>query len=117
MEIGDTLSGISEYFRIPVSEIKRINRLRGSTIIAGKSILLPIRGSDGSAYIKKRTVRQTGLDLKKCLKISYLVQDGDSLYSIAVRFDVKIAHLKQYNKLRSDVLQPGDEIDIYIEME
>lgn len=42
----------------------------------------------------------------------YIVQEGDSLWKIARRFNVDVEHLRAHNKLKSDALKPGTPIRI-----
>ena len=47
-------------------------------------------------------------------QVSYEVQEGDSLYRIAERFSVTIPELKKWNSLPGELLQPGQQIKLYL---
>ncbi len=46
--------------------------------------------------------------------VEYAVKPGDSLYSIASKFNTTIALIKKINKLQSDVIRPGQKLKINI---
>lgn len=41
---------------------------------------------------------------------SYIVEKGDTLYSIGRRFNVSVSNLKSWNNLKSDTIHPGDKL-------
>ncbi len=47
---------------------------------------------------------------EKC--VSYIVQEGDSLWKISRKYKVPVEVLKKYNKLQSDSLKPGTTLRI-----
>nr|NIM49172.1 LysM peptidoglycan-binding domain-containing protein [Gemmatimonadales bacterium] len=46
--------------------------------------------------------------------ITYRVQNGDSLWVIAQRYDVTPRDLMRWNGLTSSLIHPGDEVRIYV---
>jgi len=44
--------------------------------------------------------------------VVYRVKSGDTLYSIAKRFKVRIEDLKRWNRLRSNTLKPGQRLEV-----
>ena len=46
---------------------------------------------------------------------SYIVEKGDTLYSIAKKFDISVNKLKEYNNLTNNLLNIGQKILIPIE--
>ena len=45
--------------------------------------------------------------------IVYKVKQGDNLGLIAKKYSVTVAKLKQWNRLKSDLIRPGQKIYIY----
>ena len=43
----------------------------------------------------------------------YKVKQGDNLGLIAKKYGVSVAKLKQWNRLKSDLIRPGQKIYIY----
>ena len=97
---GDTLSKIARQFAVPVYKLKAINRLDGNVIHVGQKLRLqtaaPARSAssdDGDEEPREYTVRR-----------------GDTLSKIALRFDVGLGFLRQLNKLKSDLIRPGQKL-------
>jgi len=62
------------------------------------------------AGVKKPVALNKPITAKKDLL--YVVQDGDTLWKIAQRFDVDIRIIRSYNKLEKDNLRPGQPLRI-----
>jgi membrane-bound lytic murein transglycosylase D len=100
---GDSLSTIARRYDSDVSTIRRINRLHGSTIRAGDTLLIP--GSSATP---------DGLPLAaRNRTATYEVKPGDSIWAIAKTFDVSADALMKTNQVTSkDVLQIGQRLHI-----
>lgn len=84
---GDTLYKIANNYNISVNELKKINNLTSDTLSIGQELLVPIKEeSDYTIYIVKK---------------------GDSLYSIAQKYNTTVDELKRKNNLSSDLLSIG----------
>jgi LysM repeat protein len=46
-------------------------------------------------------------------RMVYRVKSGDSLYSIARANRISVAALKEWNRLRSNAIHPGQRLTIY----
>lgn len=80
VQSGDTLFVLSRLYNTTVAQLRRLNDLEGAySLTVGRRLLVP-------------KVDDTILE-------RYIVQAGDSLYSIARRFDVDISILKALNRL------------------
>jgi membrane-bound lytic murein transglycosylase D len=98
---GDTLSEIATKHKVSITSLKRANNLTGNLIKVGQELLIKAPKSGP----KSTPVR----------KLNYQVRNGDSLYLIAKRFEVKITDIKSWNKLDSSkYLQPGQRLTLYI---
>ena len=91
---GDTLWNISKRLNISIDEIKRLNNLDSNLLYVGQVLKLP----------NYETTTDTN--------ITYIVQKGDTLYSIATKNDISVSDLKKYNNLTSDNLSIGQELNI-----
>lgn len=91
---GDTLSTISERFKVKVADIKNWNNISGSLIYAGQELTL-----------HTETAGATRLS-------TYRVQQGDNLGGIARRFGLSVDNLKNLNGLRSDIIFPGQNLQL-----
>ena len=84
---GDTLYSISKKMNIPIETIKKINKLDNNNLSIGQILYLNEKDNPEEEY--------------------YIVQKGDTLYSISKKFQMKIEELKELNNISSDTLQVG----------
>ena len=93
---GDTLYGISNQFGVSVSDLASINNININTPLQiGKTLIIPTNtGINPSNYI------------------TYTVKKGDSLYSIAKKYDTTVNELISINKLKNTNLSIGQKLQI-----
>ena len=98
---GDTLSGIARQYKVGVSALKETNQLQGSGIRAGHTILIPIARSiqDFPTISAVYQREQPGLNTSSGKSLIHTVVAGDTLWSIARRYQVQVAELLSWNKL------------------
>lgn len=92
---GDTLYGIAKRFNTSVQYLKELNNLSNNNIVVGQ-VLKVVASSDSSPM--------------EC--IVYVVKKGDSLYSIAKKYNTSVDEIKRYNNMSSNLLNIGDRIVI-----
>ena len=90
---GDSLYSIATKYNTTVDELKRINNLTSNILSIGQVLKLP---SDKASNVEKKENT-----------ISYTVQKGDSLYSIARKYDTTIDRIKDLNNLTTNLLSIG----------
>ena len=90
---GDSLYSIANKYNTTVDELKRINNLTSNILSIGQVLKLP---SDTVSDIEKEENT-----------ISYTVQKGDSLYSIARKYSTTIDKIKDLNNLTTNLLSIG----------
>ena len=93
VQAGDTLYSIARKYNISVNELKNLNNLVDNTLSIGQILEVP---SGLSSYN------------------SYIVDKGDTLYSIAKKFDTSVNKLKELNNLSSNMLSIGQKLLIPI---
>jgi len=93
---GETLGAIAEDYGVPVATIQEVNKIRNPrTLKVGHRIIVPVRPDQ----IAERT-------------ITHLVDKGDSLSSIALRYKMSITQLKQRNGLKGDTIRLGQKLRV-----
>lgn len=90
---GDSLYSIANKYNTTVEELKRINNLTSNILSIGQVLKLP---SDKASDVENEENT-----------ISYTVQKGDSLYSIARKYDTTIDRIKDLNNLTTNLLSIG----------
>jgi membrane-bound lytic murein transglycosylase D len=124
---GETLSHIASRYRTGVSAIMQMNNIRNPRHLrAGTSIIIPIP-ADRVVYLDKK-VREAKASPKKVdvakkipnadetsfEQIRYVVQEGDTLWDIALMYDLRVEDIRRWNNLRGNIIRPNDELVLMI---
>jgi len=110
VESGESLWGIAKRYETHVVDIKDLNGLDTDAVRPGQRLdICP--GHDYKAGARKKTAPRTSKKGRK--KITYTVRDGDSLWSIAVKYKVGVADIKAWNNLKGDMVKPGKKLVIW----
>ena len=96
VKAGDTLYSIANKYGISLSELKAINNLTSNDLSVGQILNVP-----------------SGLSLVN----TYTVASGDTLYSIAKKFETTVPELKEANNLTGNMLSVGQKLIIPISEE
>lgn len=94
---NDSLWSIANRYNTTVNAIKSLNNLSGDTLSVGQSLLIP--NTSGNA-----TSPSGGM--------TYTVKNGDSLWSIANRYNTTVDAIKLLNRLTSNNLTIGQVLRI-----
>lgn len=90
---GDSLWSISRKFGVSVSELKEANNLSSNLLSIGQNLIIPGKISEKESD-------------------EYAVQKGDTLYSIARKFNTTVDNLKSLNNITTDSLAIGQILKI-----
>lgn len=117
---GDVLGTIAAKHKTDVATLRKVNKLRTNNIRIGDVLLIPTASSSNVEYAlsedNRLEKRQQRLASRKELADEYTVQSGDSFWTIARRFNVKISDLAKWNGMASrDPLRVGRVLKIYRE--
>lgn len=99
---GDSLSQIARQHNSSVAALRQANDLRGNLINVGQKLIVPQGAGTVLADNRSSASQRT-----------YTVQSGDSLYSIARRFNVEVKQLRAWNGVDT-LLQPGQQLTLQI---
>ena len=95
VKIGDTLYKIASTYNTTVDKIKKLNNLTSNIISVGQKLLIP--SNDEPTIPEQETM-------------NYIVQKGDSLWSISKKFNTTVNDLIELNDLSTINLQIGDNL-------
>ncbi len=91
VQAGDSLYSIARKLGLTVAELRAYNNLTSDNLQIGQVLLVPTPQQETNTYI---------------------VQSGDSLWSIAKRFNVSVDDLKSENNLTSNLISIGQVLRI-----
>ena len=153
---GDTLYGISNQFGVSVTELAELNNIKGSLLNIGQVLNIPTKEGNNpnnmfmytvkkgdSLYsiakkynttvneiIKLNYLKNNNLSIGQVLRIpetytkeeelvlpnyiNYTVKKGDTLYSIAKKYNVSVDTIKKDNALTSDALSLNQNLKIRV---
>lgn len=100
---GESLFVIAKELNLTVDELKELNQLSDSKIHFGQKLIVP-KSIQKSASKMEKIAKQKSLHHK--------VKKGESLYTIAKKYDCSFEDLKQLNKNLGSKLNVGDDVII-----
>ena len=87
---------LPQHNQVSLNDLKALNKLTSNLLQIGQVLLIPVAQGE-------ETPTNT---------ITYVVQRGDSLYSIAQKYGTTVATLRQLNNLTTDLLQIGQVLKV-----
>ena len=115
---GETLSHVAVRYRTTVRHLRKINKLSGTTIRAGRYLLVPhsARGSEAYALSAGQRTKRVQEKVRKGTRHVHRVDDGDTLWDLANEFGVSSAKIARWNGLSvRDVIRPGQTLVIWVD--
>ncbi|HKI96971.1 MAG TPA: transglycosylase SLT domain-containing protein [bacterium] len=115
---GDTVSQIAHRYRVRVRDVLALNHLGAHTLLAiGQPLLVPVAADTPLARVASRAPRfvpeTSPVPAVTQLRL-HRVQSGESLWSIAREYGVRMTDLRTWNRLPGSVLQPDQELLVYL---
>lgn len=109
---GDTLFGVARRYGLSVSKLIQANPDLNGKLHVGQTLLLPF---DEKVIPKRAAIQHVAFNpthIKSAQPVDYTVKRGDTLHSIAQRFDASLADIKHWNPAfrKSSTIRPGQEI-------
>lgn len=89
VKLGDSLYSIARKYNTTTEELIKLNNLKTTVLSVGQQLILPVNGSISDDTLE------------------YTVVKGDSLYSIAKKYNTSVDKIKKLNNLGGDSLSVG----------
>lgn len=102
---GEVMQAIANRYGVTVKQIMAANSLKNSRLKVGQLLMIDASGSTKSGMNFKN-------DKKPSKKQTYIVKLGDTLHSIAEKFDVAVSDLKRWNNKSNNHIIPGTRLII-----
>jgi membrane-bound lytic murein transglycosylase D len=109
IKAGDSLLALAKKYRIQVDDIITLNRIKDPRALQiGDNLILPLQEGFTRLPVAELTDKYV-----RSRRKTYRVRKGDSLWSIANRFDVSQMQLRVWNKLGwSNLIKPGQTLAV-----
>jgi len=101
---GDTLYGISKSFGVSIEALKKANALEGDSIKPKQVLMIPTQRGKKTDEVARKSSNRISKKLSGKTD-SYVVQKGDSLYSISKKLGLSIEEIKKMNGLQTSTLK------------
>jgi membrane-bound lytic murein transglycosylase D len=107
IQSGDSLWAVAKKYNTTPANLAAANGITTKTTLkVGQRLYIPDQGLLAAKQSRKEAARAKSA-------ISYKVQSGDTLYSIAKRFGVSTDSILTWNNLSSPRIYPGDSLKLY----
>ncbi len=108
---GDNLNTIAKKYGVTVAEIKEWNNLEDANVLYGSKLKL-IKNENAPVIETKAEKAQQQIASSSKVH-QYLVQKGDSLFSIAKKYPgVTVENIKKWNDISNENIKPGMKLKI-----
>ncbi|MBB5021774.1 LysM peptidoglycan-binding domain-containing protein [Desulfurispira natronophila] len=97
---GESLSVIANRYNISISEIRRVNQIRGDLLRVNQVVLIPSLQHPAAQ----------GSNLEVAGVVQHRVRSGESLSVLSSRFSVPMSEIRRVNNLSGDLLRVGQTL-------
>ena len=105
---GDNISLIAKNNNISVDDLKQWNNLDNNVVKVGEKLKIQ-KATEVIAEVSKKDTKKKDKYQEQKL---YVVQKGDSLFSISQKHHTTVADIKKLNGIKDENLQPGMQLKI-----
>lgn len=113
VQAGDTCAGIAFTFSVSIQSIVLLNNLPAdcATLVEGQQLLIP-QPTPTPTALPTSTLNPSEATEQACERVEYVVQENDTLSSIANAYNVPMAVIQEYNGLPSETVFSGMPLTI-----
>ncbi|WP_448520276.1 LysM peptidoglycan-binding domain-containing protein [Rhodoflexus sp.] len=123
---GESIYDIAVKYNVGITDLRRWNGITGFSIASGME--LKIRGEGSSTTPVETTIASTTTDSAMINlptsdidvmsdtqnQPTHIVKPGDNIYSIAMRYGIKLDDIRRWNDLQlTSTIKPGDVLKLY----
>ena len=99
---GDTLYSIAKKYNLDSSDLIEYNQLFNTILTIGQQLIIPIFNNENDL---NNNINNNTTD-------TYIVNSGDTLYSIAKKYGINANELMELNNLNSNMISIGQQLSI-----
>ena len=103
---GDSLYSIARKYKTSVKNLAKINGIKNSMIYPGRKLYIEEEEKEEVYSLSKQARKPSSSKTKN----RYEIVKGDSLYSLAKRFNTSVNNLIKINNLKNNTIHPGQRI-------
>jgi membrane-bound lytic murein transglycosylase D len=108
---GETLGQIAKRYQVTPEAIRSANRLAGNVLRLGHDLLIP--ASTSLAQVNPAPEPAAASASRGLVRVVHRVRSGETLWSIARKYNVYVHQLKQWNTLGDGILKLGQQLDVW----
>jgi len=113
---GDTFWDLSQKYQVSVQSLAKWNNMAPRDLLMPGQLLVIWVEPNTVASASTNSSSSSSAEKRKIVrKVGYVVRNGDSLYRIADKFNLRINDIKKWNVV-SKYLQPGDRLTLYVDV-
>ncbi|MBI3778857.1 MAG: transglycosylase SLT domain-containing protein [Gammaproteobacteria bacterium] len=111
---GDNLHEIARHYGVTVPVVRTANNLRSNLLRSGQDLLIPISSRPLKPEVIRTAYRSSSRPARGGDPVIHRVRRGETLSSIARRYNVMVSQLAKWNLIQlDDVLRLGQKIKIW----
>ncbi|MBX3044469.1 MAG: LysM peptidoglycan-binding domain-containing protein [Candidatus Kapabacteria bacterium] len=115
----ETLSSIAKHYNVSINDIVTVNKLKGTKakVSKGTNLIIPVSGNtlvnlakiEAEQSVEKS---QSNLLVIKNESVKHKVQKGETLFSIAKKFEMEVSELRRLNDIKpeEESINAGEEL-------
>ena len=120
VQSGESLYSIARRYNVDMAELSRANNLHGNNIHPGQVLHVSggsnqqaaNRHADNKPNSRNERGNERNVRNGRQQTVSHTVRSGDTLQSIARRYNTSVADIKRSNNLGNSVLRPGQKLRV-----
>ncbi len=109
---GETMGHVAKRYQVTPEAIRSANQLSGNALRLGQDLLIPASTSR-PAQVSPAPEPPPASASRGLVRVVHRVRSGETLWSIARKYNVYVHQLKQWNTLGDGILKLGQQLDVW----